>query len=153
MIPRAIAFGHNTVAACHYLSNNYEPQAMGGRLRRSNMKNQGFHRRLGFALNGIAAAFQREYSLRWHSIAALAILILLVVLKPAPLWWAIMAITVTGVLAAELFNSAIEHLADHLHPQQDPQIKFVKDCAAGAVLMLSIGALCVAAAFVYLQIG
>ena len=53
------------------------------------------------------------------------------------------------MLAAELFNTAIESLADHLHPEQHPAIKVVKDCAAGAVLVASVAALGVAAAFVY----
>ena len=53
------------------------------------------------------------------------------------------------MLAAEVFNTAVEGLADHLHPEQHPAIKVVKDCAAGAVLIASIAALGVAAAFVY----
>ena len=52
---------------------------------------------------------------------------------------------VSLVIAAELINTALEHLVDHLHPEQHPRIKIVKDCAAAAVLILSIGALWVAA--------
>ena len=52
---------------------------------------------------------------------------------------------VSLVIATELINTALEHLADHLHPEQHPRIKIVKDCAAAAVLILSIGALWVAA--------
>jgi diacylglycerol kinase (ATP) len=70
-------------------------------------------------------------------------------LRPAPLWWAIVALTVALVLAAELINTAIECLADHLHPDEHPRIKVVKDCAAAAVLVVSVGAVAVAAAFVY----
>jgi len=117
--------------------------------RRLHMKNQGFPKRLGFALHGIATALRRERSLRLHAAAAVLVVALLALAQPAPLWWAIMAITLSGVMAAELFNTAIEELADHLHPQQHPQIKIVKDCAAGAVLLASLGALGVAAAFVY----
>ena len=51
---------------------------------------------------------------------------------------------VSLVIAAELINTALEHLADHLHPEQHPRIKIVKDCAAAAVLILSAGALWVA---------
>jgi len=70
----------------------------------------------------------------------------MVYLRPAPLWWAIMAVTVMLVLAAELFNTALEILVDHLHPDQHPRIKLVKDCAAGAVLVISIAAVGVAVA-------
>jgi len=51
-----------------------------------------------------------------------------------------------GVFAAELFNTAIEHLADHLHPDVHSQIRIVKDCAAAAVLVTVLGALGVALA-------
>ena len=73
----------------------------------------------------------------------------LVMVRPSPAWCAVMILTVAMVLAAELFNTALEHLADHLHPEQHPRIKIVKDCAAGAVLVISLGALCVAGAFVW----
>src|ERR1039458_3870607 len=50
------------------------------------------------------------------------------------LWWALVIIASAAVLAAELFNTAIERLADHLHPEMHPEIRIVKDCAAAAVL-------------------
>ena len=112
------------------------------------MKNQPFHRRLGFAIAGIVAALRSENSFRFHLLAACAVLVALVLLRPPLLWWAIMLLTVAAVLAAELFNTALEQLADHLHPEQHPRIKIVKDCAAGAVLVISIAALCVAGVFV-----
>ncbi len=68
---------------------------------------------------------------------------------PGATWWAIVALTVAFVLAAEIVNTAVEGLADHLHPEQHPAIKVVKDCAAGAVLVATVAALGVAAAFVY----
>jgi undecaprenol kinase len=114
-----------------------------------NMKNQGFHKRLGFAINGIATAWRNEHSFKLHIFAALLVVVLLIAVQPDPLWCAVIALTVVGVLAAELFNTAVETLADHLHPQQHPHIKIVKDCAAGAVLLVSLGALGVAAAFAY----
>lgn len=113
------------------------------------MKKQGFHKRLGNAVNGIAGALRSENSFRLHTVATALVVILLIIVQPDPLWWAIMALTVACVLAAELFNTAIETLADHLHPQQHPHIKIVKDCAAGAVLLVSLGALGMAVAFVY----
>jgi diacylglycerol kinase len=52
----------------------------------------------------------------------------------------------SAVIAAELFNTAIERLADELHPQDSAGIAAVKDCAAAAVLIAALGALAVAAA-------
>ena len=54
-----------------------------------------------------------------------------------------MMLASAGVFAAEMFNTAIEHLADHLHPETDPHIRIVKDCAAAAVLVAVLGALAV----------
>ncbi len=105
------------------------------------MKNHGFSTRLGFACAGLQAAWRHEKSFRTQGWFALAALLLLLLLRPALLWWALVGIMVMLVLAAELINTALEHLADHLHPEQHPIIKLVKDCAAAAVLLLSLGAL------------
>jgi diacylglycerol kinase len=43
----------------------------------------------------------------------------------------------------------MERLADHLHPEAHPGIRQVKDCAAAAVLVASVGALAVAAALAF----
>jgi diacylglycerol kinase (ATP) len=112
------------------------------------MKNQPLAARLRFAIAGLAAALRAESSFKVHVLATVAVGAVLVWLRPGPLWWAIVALAVAFVLAAELTNTAIEHLADHLHPEQHPRIKIVKDCAAAAVLVASLGALAVAAAFV-----
>jgi undecaprenol kinase len=113
------------------------------------MKNQTLLRRLAFALAGLKSAWRTENSFKAHVVAAVAVVAVLLWLKPTPLWWAIATLTIAFVVAAELFNTAVEGLADHLHPEQHPAIKTVKDCAAGAVLVASVAALGVAAAFVY----
>ena len=53
------------------------------------------------------------------------------------------------VLVAELLNSALETLADHLHPEQHPEVGAAKDIAAGAVLVASAVALVVGLAFLW----
>lgn len=113
------------------------------------MKNQALFYRLGFALAGLRTTWRREHSFKTHVVATVVVFGVLLWLKPAPLWWAIAALTIGSVLAAEMFNTAVEGLADHLHPEQHAAIKAVKDCAAGAVLIASISALGVAAAFIY----
>ncbi|NOX09066.1 MAG: diacylglycerol kinase [Gammaproteobacteria bacterium] len=113
------------------------------------MKNKPFIQRLSFALQGIKASWQSERSFRTQSLFALLLLPLLIILQPALIWWAISTLIAVLVLAAELINTALEHLVDHLHPEQHPRIKIVKDCAAGAVLILSAGAVIIAGLMIY----
>jgi diacylglycerol kinase (ATP) len=110
------------------------------------MKNRPFFTRLRFALAGLAHAYRSESSFRTHALAAVGAFALLAWLRPAPVWWALVALSVAAVVAAELVNTALEHLSDRLHPEQHPQIKAAKDCAAAAVLACSIASLAVAAA-------
>ncbi len=112
------------------------------------MKNRNFRDRLGFALAGLAAGFARERSFRTHCLFAVLALVALLLLRPAPIWWALVTVVIALVLALELVNSALEAVIDLLHPDQHPAIKAAKDMAAGAVLVISIAALGVALALV-----
>lgn len=107
------------------------------------MKNQGFSRRLRHAALGFVWAWRREDSFRIQAIAAVLAGAGLLILRPPPIWWVAVALAIAMVLAAELFNAAIEALSDHLHPDLHPEIRAVKDIAAAAVLCASAGALIV----------
>ena len=111
-------------------------------------KNQPLAARVRFACAGLAHAVKHERSLQLQLIAFGMVLIALAVLRPEPVWWALVLGSSALVLAAEMFNTAIEALADHLHPEIHPSIRIVKDCAAGAVLVTSLGAVGVGAALV-----
>lgn len=120
------------------------------------MKGQPFYRRLRFARHGLTQAWRRERSLRTHLLAATLVLLVLLVLlltRPAAIWWAVLTLTVGLVVIAELLNSALETLLDHLHPQQHPEIGVAKDIAAAAVLIASLVALGVGAAFLFSLLG
>lgn len=113
------------------------------------MKNQPFVRRLGYAVKGIRVAFATEASFRTQSLFAGAAALLLLIVRPAPIWWSLILMTTASVLAAELINTSLEQIVDRLHPEQHPMIARAKDCAAGAVLILSFASLGVAAAMLY----
>lgn len=109
-------------------------------------KNKSFPARLGFALQGLAHAVRTERSLKIQVSVLVLVIAALVVLEPGALWWALVLLASSAVLAAELFNTAVERLADELHPADSIGIGVVKDCAAAAVLVAVLGALGVAAA-------
>ena len=117
------------------------------------MKNQSLGLRMRNALAGLRAAFTSERSLRVHALALLAVIVALVLLRPGPGWTALVLAACAAVIAAELFNTALETLADHLHPELHPRIRVVKDCAAAAVLVTTLGALAVAAALAVHLLG
>lgn len=112
------------------------------------MKNRPLHERLGFAAAGLREGWLRERSFRTHAVCAGAVLAALLVLRPAPVWWAVTALTVALVMTLELVNSALEGVIDLLHPGLHPEIKVIKDMVAGAVLIASLAALGVAASLV-----
>ena len=117
------------------------------------MKNQSFFRRLGFALQGLRSAWRQEASFRFQGRMALGVVALLALLRPPALWWALLLMNCALVLAAELFNTALEHTLDHLHPEIHPAIKVAKDCAAGAVLVFSLSAVATFGAFLWFLRG
>jgi undecaprenol kinase len=112
------------------------------------VKNRPFRERLGFALAGWRAGWRREASFRTQAMLAGAALLGLVVLRPAPIWWALIAILVALILALELLNGAIESVIDLLHPGLHDEIKAAKDMVAGAVLAISAAAVLVGLALV-----
>ena len=54
--------------------------------------------------------------------------------------WTILAICITSVLAAEMFNTALEHLAKAIDRTHNPHIGNALDIGSAAVLITSIGA-------------
>jgi len=110
------------------------------------VKNRPFRARLGFAFTGIRACWRGEASFRVQARLALLALAALLVLRPAPTWWAAIAICCALVLALELINSALEAVIDRLHPEIHPSIGLAKDMLAGAVLVMSFASLLVGAA-------
>jgi undecaprenol kinase len=109
-------------------------------------KNQPFLSRVRFALTGLVTGLRMEHSLKFQAVALAVVICVLIAARPEPLWWALVALASSAVVAAELFNTALESLADHLHPENHARIRIAKDCAAAAVLMAVLGALTVAAA-------
>ncbi len=96
-----------------------------------------------FALRGIKHGWKREVHLRVHTLAAIVAIMLGYFLR-VNLWeWCVVLLSIGIVISAELMNAAVERLADRITKEQDPLIGQAKDLAAGAVLIVSLGALAV----------
>ena len=60
---------------------------------------------------------------------------------------ALLIILIALIMAAEIVNTCIEELCNLISDRYEPLIRVAKDTAAGAVLVLSIAAVAVAAVF------
>ena len=87
-----------------------------------------------YAFNGIKILLKEEHNARIHFFALILVVIAGAIFKISlPEWISI--IIVSGiVISAEIFNSAIENIADFISPEKNDQIKRIKDLAAAAVL-------------------
>jgi diacylglycerol kinase len=92
------------------------------------------------AFRGLATAFKTQPNLRLHCLAAAAALALGAALHISPGEWIALTFAIALVLAAELFNTALEFLADRISTDHDPLIGKAKDLSAAAVLLLSLAA-------------
>jgi diacylglycerol kinase (ATP) len=117
------------------------------------MKNLAFWRRFGFALSGIRTAISGEASFQIQAVLGLAAAAVLSVLRPPLVWVALCVLSAAAVLALELVNTALERLADRLHPERHAAIRTAKDCAAGAVLLASLAAVIIGALTVAVSLG
>ncbi len=93
------------------------------------------------AIEGILWAARTQRHMRWHFLAALAMLLLAHFMRLSALEFILLAFAVTLVIFAELINTAVEVVVDMVSPEYHPLAKRAKDVAAGAVLVASIGAI------------
>ena len=93
-----------------------------------------------YAFRGIWHAFRYERNMIIHLIAALAVLIVNYLLKISQTEWIVTVMLIGIVWSAEIFNTAIETLADRVTQERDPMIGRVKDLASGAVLIICFAA-------------
>ena len=105
-------------------------------------KNQSFNQSIKNAFRGIKISIASERNLKMQLTILILVLILGWLLKFSPLDWIIIVLTSVGVLAVEMMNTAIEMTVDMFcHNEFNLLAKKAKDIAAGAVLIVSIGAI------------
>src|SRR3954462_3210541 len=98
-----------------------------------------------FALEGIAAFFQREHNAWLHFMATVAVFTLATLVGVTKTELLALVFAIGFVWVAEMFNTCIERVMDFVSDQRHKEIKFIKDLAAGAVLVAAITALVVGA--------
>ena len=94
------------------------------------------------AFNGLKEALKEKAVLTQCVLALLAILGGLII-KLDHYEWLAFVICIALVIGFEIINSVIEKLCDLYSLDKNENIRIIKDMAAGAVLVVSIGALLV----------
>lgn len=97
-----------------------------------------------FAFKGILYCIKNERNMRIHTVAAVYILVFARFFELSKTDYAILIVTIAMVLAAETFNTSLERVANRFGMEYNRLIEAAKDTAAGAVLILALGAIGVA---------
>ena len=103
-------------------------------------QNQSIVQSFRWALTGIAAVIRTERNMQIHLAVAILVVALGFILKLEITAWIAIVMCIAFVLAAEMLNTAIEHLVDLSSPHYHPKAKLAKDIAAGTVLVFAIAA-------------
>ncbi len=95
------------------------------------------------AFRGITIIFKTQHNAWLHGLVALVVVLLGFILCISPGEWAVVILSITSVLAAEAFNTAVEIDIDLTSPNYHPYARDTKDVASAAVLITALGALVV----------
>jgi len=88
-----------------------------------------------FAFAGLNYFFRREHNAWIHAAAAILVLIVSLMMRLRAMEMIAILLAIGIVWIAEMFNTAIEKIMDHLSPAYHPEVKVIKDIASAAVLV------------------
>lgn len=92
------------------------------------------------ALRGVVRGIRGQNSFYVHLPAAVVVVAVAAWVGVSHAEWLVLVLAITVVLSAELFNSAIEHLARAVTRDEHPEVRDALDIASGAVLAAAVGA-------------
>lgn len=107
-----------------------EPFSFGARLRS-----------FRYAFRGIYILIREEHNARIHLAVMICVVGAAAYLGFSAMEWVVLTVTISMVISAEAFNSAIEGACDHsCKGEHDPIIGRAKDLAAAGVLIVAMAA-------------
>ena len=101
--------------------------------------------KFGDAFRGLRRAIRSQSSFAVHLGVALAVVIVAAILRVSPVEWCLLSGAIGFVLAAEVFNTAIESLARAHDVGRHPRIRDALDMASAAVLVAAVTAAAIGA--------
>lgn len=100
---------------------------------------------IGFAFKGAWRLITTEHSVMVQATIGLLITIAGFWFEISRTEWILQILAMGLVLAVEGLNTAVEKIADFIHPDYHSKIGFIKDISAGAVLFAAFSAMAVGA--------
>lgn len=91
-----------------------------------------------YAFDGITVLLREEHNSRIHFFAAILAVSAGLYFGIDNTEWLALVLTIGLVVICEVFNSAIENIADFISPNKHEMIKKIKDLGAAAVLLSAI---------------
>ncbi|MFN7674928.1 diacylglycerol kinase family protein [Flavobacterium sp.] len=98
---------------------------------------------IGFAFRGAIKLITTEHSVMVQSSLAVIMIIAGFVFHISREEWMMQILAFGLVLGIESMNTAVEKIADFIHPEFHDRIGFIKDIAAGAVMFAALAAVAV----------
>lgn len=88
-----------------------------------------------YAARGVVYCIKNERNMRFHCVVALYLFLFLPFFELTRTQYAVLFITVAGVMSLEIINTAVETVINRLCASYDQMARIAKDAAAGAVLV------------------
>ena len=105
------------------------------------------------AICGLKRGVRSESNFRVHFFVAALVVAAGCVLRVSLVEWCLLVLCIAAVLAAEMFNTAIESLARAVSGEYDADIKDALDTSSGSVLIAAVGAAIVGVAIFAYRLG
>lgn len=90
------------------------------------------------AWKGFKTAAKSEHSIILQLTIALLMQLMGWYFNISPTAWILQTLAIGMVIATEMLNTALEKIADFIHPEYHKKIKIIKDIGAGAVFVTAI---------------
>jgi diacylglycerol kinase (ATP) len=98
---------------------------------------------MGFALKGAIKLITTEHSVIVQSTIAVILIFAGFYFEISREEWMFQTLAIGLVLSVEGLNTAVEKVADFIHPEFHQKIGFIKDIAAGAVFFAAMTAIAI----------
>ncbi|MCX2678710.1 diacylglycerol kinase family protein [Galbibacter sp. EGI 63066] len=109
------------------------------------MKRNNTIKSIGYALKGAYLLLKTETSIQIQAIIAIVMTIAGFYFQLSSTEWILQILTIALVMSIEGLNTAVEKMADFIHPEHHHRIGFIKDIAAGAVFIAAVAAIIIGA--------